>query len=282
MGNSNVFISKPFVKHLAIALAVFFLLLWITLKFIGCYTRHGVEILVPNLIGINIHEIGQLASSENLEFVVIDSVYQDGFEKGAVVLQDPPARAMVKKGRKVYLTIMSSQPEMVSMPNLVDLSLRQALGLLKTAGLKVGKLEYVDNFAKNAVLDQQFEDAFITPGTKLEKGSFIKMTMGKGLDTEKIPIPFLIGKTEDEAYDLLNNASLNVGAINYFDEKDKIHSRVYLQSPSPRADTSLVFGSSIDLWLRSDLDFDFKKLIQSMESDTLTSDSLSLGFDSIF
>ena len=278
----DIFISKPVVKNLAIALAIVLLLLWITLKFIGCYTRHGSEIIVPNLIGVNINEIEQDGNNNDFEFVVIDSVYQDGFEKGAVVLQDPPARAMVKKGRKIYLTIMSSQPEMVTMPNLVDLSLRQAQSVLKSAGLKIGILEYVDNFAKNAVLDQKYEGSFIQPGTQLQKGTAIQMVMGKGLEAEKVAVPFLIGKTEEEACDLLNISSLNAGEISYYDDKDGAHSRVYLQSPATNRDTLLVFGSFVDLWLRSDLDFDFDKLLRSMETDTLVSDSASLSFDTLY
>ena len=251
-------------------------LLWATLKFIGCYTRHGSELLVPNLVGININKINSGSKDDDFEFLVIDSVYQDGFEKGAVVLQDPPARSMVKKGRKIYLTIMSSQPEMTAMPNLVDLSLRQALSELRSAGLKVDVLEYVDNFAKNAVLDQKYEGSFINPGTQIEKGTVIILVMGKGLDAEKVAIPFLIGKTEEEACEMLNLNSLNAGSISYFDEKDKAHSRVYLQSPATNSDTLLVFGSYVDLWFKSDLNFDFDRLIRSMEADTLIGDSLNV------
>lgn len=165
---------------------------------------------------------------------------------------------------------------MVSMPNLVDLSLRQAQSVLKSAGLKIGILEYVDNFAKNAVLDQKYEGVFIRPGTQLQKGTAIQMVMGRGLDTEKVAVPFLIGKTEEEACDLLNISALNVGEISYYDDKDKAHSRVYLQSPPTNYDTTLVFGSYVDLWLRSDLDFDFDRLLRSMETDTLTTDSISV------
>lgn len=261
-------------KQIAIAFVVILLLLWFSLKFIGCYTKHGDEIMVPNLLGVNINKIEEADPHKNFEFRVIDSVYDEGYEKGAIVLQDPPARSMVKRGRKIYLTIMSSQPEIVTMPNLVDLSLRQALSELKSAGLKVGVLEYVDNFAKNAVLEQKFDGEVISPGTRLQKDSPIQIVMGKGVNTEKVAVPFLIGKTENEAFDILNCASLNIGNVSYLDEKNKVHSRVYLQSPAANSDTLLVFGSFVDLWFRSDLDFNFNELIESIKADTLISDSL--------
>ncbi len=271
----DVITSKPFVKHIIIASLAILLLFWFTFRFIGCYTRHGDEIMVPNLLGVQVSQINEADPDANFEFLVIDSVFDDGYEKGAVVLQDPPASSMVKKGRKVYLTINSSQPEMVAMPNLVDLSLRQALNIVKSAGLKIGTLEYVDHFAKNAVLGQKYEGFSIQPGVMLQKGSPVQLVLGKGLEAEIISVPFLIGKSEEEAFDFLNNAMLNVGNVTYFDEKDKLHSRVYLQSPATRADTVLVPGSSVDLWFKSDLDFDFDRLIKSMEADTIVSDSLS-------
>lgn len=271
----DVITSKPFVKHFIIASLAILLLFWFTFKFIGCYTRHGDEIMVPNLLGVQVNQINEADPDANFEFLVIDSVYDDGYEKGAVVLQDPPASSMVKKGRKVYLTINSSQPEMVAMPNLVDLSLRQAINIVKSAGLKIGTLEYVDHFAKNAVLDQKYEGSNIQPGVMLQKGSPVQLVLGKGLEAEIISVPFLIGKTEEEASDFLNNAMLNVGQVTYFDEKDKLHSRVYLQSPATRADTVLAPGASVDLWFKSDLDFDFDRLLRSMEADTIVSDSLS-------
>ena len=276
----DVLISKPVAKHIALAVVAVLLLLWITFRFIGCYTRHGDEIMVPNLIGVQASKINETDPEANFEFLVIDSVYDEGYEKGVVVLQDPPASSMVKKGRKVYLTINSSQPEMVAMPNLVDLSLRQALNIVKSAGLKIGSLDYVDHFAKNAVLDQKYEGYNIQPGTMLQKGSPVQLIMGKGLETEKIAVPFLIGKTEEEASDFLNNAMLNVGNVTYFDEKDKLHSRVYLQSPATRADTVLAPGSFVDLWFKSDINFDFDRLLRSMEADTISSDSLSV--DTLF
>jgi len=276
MGFFNFLKSKTFFKHLAIAIVVAIAVFWLTLKMIGIYTNHGEALIIPNLTGINYTDVYISEGTEHFEFLVIDSVYDDHFQKGDIVLQDPPPGAKVKRGRKVYVTVVATQPEMVFVPNLVDLSLRQALNELKASGLKLERMEYIENFAKNAVLAQRYDGDTVHPGWEVQKGSAIELVLGKGLNDEKIEVPFLIGKTESEAISILNNSSFNIGFLKYFDERDKVHSRVYDQQPKAGENVVADYGSYVDLWFRSDLEFNFDSLIIVYEADTLAVDSLMI------
>jgi len=213
------------------------------------------------------------------EYVVIDSVYDDHFNMGEIVLQDPSPGSRVKEGRKIYITIVASQPEMVKMPDLVDLSLRQALSELKANSLKLEKLEYVTNFAKNAVLAQRIEGDTVEVGTDILIGTPVELVLGKGMNNEKLKIPFLIGMTESEAIAKINNSSFNVGYLKYLDGRDKVHSKIYEQQPSGAAEAKAEFGACIDLWFRNDMNFNFDSLVQSYNSDTLVADTLNLKTD---
>jgi beta-lactam-binding protein with PASTA domain len=270
MGIKKFLLSRTFFKHLALSIAGGLFLLWISLKVIAVYTNHGESIPVPGLIGVYLNELDKYDPNGNFRFLVVDSIYDDHFGKGSIVQQDPPPGSSVKSGRKIYLTVVASQPETVMMPDLVDLSLRQALGSLKAAGLRLEKLDYISNMAKNAVLDQQFDGAAIAPGTELLKGSAIVLVLGKGLRNETVAVPFLIGKTETEAIAILNQSSLNVGYLNYADMRDKLHSRVYMQQPSGMDGEKAEFGSFVDLWFKSDLLFNFDSLLQTFIADTIT------------
>lgn len=274
MGFFKFLLSKTFFKQLAITVVVVAVLFWLILKTLGIYTSHGESVDVPNLTGINYNNVDKIEGADQFEFLVIDSVFDDHFQKGAIVLQDPPPGSAVKQGRKVYVTVVATQPEMVFAPNLVDLSLRQALNELKASGLKLEKLEYVENFAKNAVLAQRFEGDTIRPGTEIQKGSAIELVLGKGLKGDKIKVPFLIGKTESEAINILSNSSFNIGFLNYFDERDKMHSRVYSQQPEAKENYNVEYGTLVDLWFRSDLVFDFDSLLIVYAADTLGADTL--------
>jgi len=261
--------SKSFFKNLGIAIIAVVILIWLIIQVLNFYTQHGDEIELQDLTGIRSDKLAEMDISRQFEFVVIDSVYDDHFNKGEIVLQDPIPGAKVKSGRKVYITIVASQPEMVVMPDLVDLSLRQALSELKANSLKLDKLTYVTNFAKNAVLAQTIEGDTVPPGTDILKGTSVELILGKGLNNEKLEVPFLIGMTENEAFKILNNSSFNVGYLKYLDGREKLHARVYEQQPSPKDGTKVEFGTYVDLWFRNDLYFNFDSLVNYYLVDTL-------------
>jgi eukaryotic-like serine/threonine-protein kinase len=269
MGILNFLKSKSFFMHLGIAILSVILLIWLTIQVLKFYTQHGDEYEVQDFTGIQYENLSETDMKGDFQFIVIDSVYDDHFNKGEVVLQDPLPGSKVKSGRKIYITIVASQPEMVLMPNLVDLSLRQALNELKAHSLKLEKLEFVTNFAKNAVLAQRIEGDTIEAGTNILKGTPVELVLGKGLDNEKIEVPFLIGMTETEAIKKINTSSLNVGYLKYLDGRDKIHSRVYEQQPRAIDNTKVEFGTYIDLWFRNELYYNFDSLKVNYANDSI-------------
>jgi beta-lactam-binding protein with PASTA domain len=277
----KLFLNKLFLKHFAIAIVSGIFLFWIVLQIVSIYTRQGKSIEVPDLRGKTVDEVGWMDNSDDFEIVVIDSMFDEDYPIGAIVLQDPPYGTKVKKGRKIYVTIISTQPQMVRMPDLVDLSLRQALIEIGAASLTIDKLEYVENFAKNAVLNQKAEGEMINPGTEIPKGTSITLVLGKGLGNQKVIIPQLLGMTESEAVEIIYSSFLNVGRISHLDQKDPIHSRVYLQDPSISGSEPVEPGTVINLWFRSDLNFDFDELLKANSTDSLNSDSLIIN-DELF
>jgi hypothetical protein len=52
----------------------------------------------------------------------------------------------------------------------------------------------VDYFAKNAVVDQYLDNEPVETGTKIPKGTAIRLVVGKGNHPTPVPLPFLIGK----------------------------------------------------------------------------------------
>src|SRR5207244_4487249 len=97
--------------------------------------------------------------------------------------------------RTIYLTVNAMMPPLVKMPNLVDLTLRQASAKLETYGFKLGTLEYVPDLAKNAVLSQKVKGKKIEPGTLIEKGVTVTLVLGDGLSDNKVSVPRLLNLT---------------------------------------------------------------------------------------
>jgi beta-lactam-binding protein with PASTA domain len=210
----------------------------------------------------------------------MDSVYSQKDPPGTVVAQNPPPGAKVKKGRKVYLTIVTETPEQVTMPNLIDLTLRQSISLLQTYGLEINQLKYVDDIARNAVLQQLINGKVVEPGEKIFKGTRVDLVLGKGRGQQLVEIPFLLAKKQHDAITLLHLASLNVGEQYFLDSEDTSRLRVYNTFPEIGSG-KVRMGSYVDLYFRSDENFDFLELLESYRMDTIAEDS-TLIKDSFF
>jgi len=266
--------KKNFYKHLFFAVIVTVILLWISLKLLDIYTRHGDVYVVPDFKGKTVEQLKQEGFNDYFDFQVIDSVYDQTLPKGSVFMQNPEPGSKIKKGRRMYLTIVASMPEKVFMPNLRNLSLRQALVTLEINGLTTGNLQYVDYFALNAVIDQLVNSEPIEPGTEIYKGTVVDLVVGNGNMDVNVTMPFLIGKTPKEAHNELHYASLNIGNEIYLDD-NRHNAKVYKTEPSQMEDVNLKPGDMVNLWYRSADSFDFDAYINKMFSDTIPQDSLN-------
>ncbi|MEI7897545.1 MAG: PASTA domain-containing protein [bacterium] len=172
--------SKKFLKHFLISIGITLVLVWITLQSLAWYTKHNDYIIVPDYRGLFFTDVKSSPDNSNYQFSVIDSIFDADKPKGSILSQDPYPGAKVKKNRMVYLTVTSMVPEKTTMPDLRDLTLRQAQSMLESAGLKLGKLLYIKSFDEDAVQNQLFKGRTIKAGTELDKGSVISLTVGMG------------------------------------------------------------------------------------------------------
>jgi eukaryotic-like serine/threonine-protein kinase len=267
--------SRKFLIQLGLAILVLIVLLLLSMKFIGLYTRHGKELTVPVFYGMTIDEVKAAGYFSQFDFFIIDSLFDDAYKAGAILIQDPLPGSKVKSGRNIYVSVVASSPETVKMPDLKDLTLRQALNVLTSSHLKAGRLNYQPSFDQNAVLEQFFKGDTILPGEDLLKGSIIDLVIGSGDSEYEIPVPFLIGKTRDEAIYDLNTASFNLGREVYLDSVMDQTARVFMQEPLWNSDLPFYPGDSIHLWYKSDELFDFEEYIKKISIDSLPADSFT-------
>jgi beta-lactam-binding protein with PASTA domain len=250
-------LSKEFRAQLLLALAIFFgiiLFFNITLRF---FTRHNSTFAVPDFTGLTITEANEIADDYDLRIEIMDSVYNNLQKPGTVIEQEPKAKAKVKKNRRVFLVMNAMNAETVKMPNVVGVSLRQAIALLEATGLQAGNLRYVPDIATNNVLHQKYRGKDIAPGKIINKGSRIDMILGKSGDYEVAQLPDLTGLTKTEAEKKISQAYLNLGAAIYDKSVktsiDSLHAFVYKQKPEADKQSASM-GSIVDIWLTIDDD----------------------------
>ena len=261
------FKSKLFLKNLAAALVVVSVLFFLLFKWLDVYTLHGKTISVPDFSNLKMEDIDGFIKDKNLTYQIIDSVYDAKKPKGVIVKQDPEPGTQVKSNRKIYLYVTSASPPMVTMPKLEDKSLRQALAVLETYGLRMGRIKYIPDQCANCILQQLHKGKKVTAGTMLEKNSFIDLVVGKGLGDEEIAVPYLIGLSRDEAVEKLAEAGFSAGSVRYDSKKDSLKAKVYRQNPKSSEKELVKVGSSVDFLLTTDAS---KIIIQQDTSSTAT------------
>ncbi len=269
---------KKFYLHFLIAIVLVIVLLWAVLMSLDVFTRHGDVYIVPDFKGKTVQQLLTDNYDDFFDLQVIDSTYDKRNKKGSIIMQNPLAGAKVKQGRNIYLTIVAQTPEKVPMPDLKNLSLRQALVTLEASGLQTGFLEYVDYFARNAIVDQLINDEPIETGTEIAKATAIDLMIGKGNVEAKVPLPLLISMTPDEAKRALHFASLNIGREYYLDGNNPEHARVYKTRPEALTKEMLSLGQKVNVWYRSDEQFEFESYRKQFMQDTVAIDTTMKKF----
>lgn len=175
------FFKKHYIlKHLLLLVIVVVLLFMGLIFWLDNYTRHNEQKLVPDVIGMTEENAATLILGRELNFEVVDSVYRTGALPGAIVDQDPKADSFVKKERKIYLIINAKAAQMTKLPEVVDLSLRQAQALLAGADFKIKEVIYQPSDYRDLVLEVLYDDKIVNVGEEIPTYSELILHVGDG------------------------------------------------------------------------------------------------------
>ncbi len=237
--------TKLFFKQLLLMAIVSVVIFWLTIQLLKLYTRHGQFILLPDFVGKPLQELVQYADEKDLKVIVIDSLYDETRQPGTILVMDPAGNTGVKTGRKIYVTISSSTPDYVPMPNLSELSLRQAVETLMQSGLKIDYVSYVPGPFFNSVSGQRIGTKTVRAGEMIPRNSKIVIMVESGDGGATVTVPDVIGMRVSEAPYALFRQGLNVGRTSLQGDIPLDSARVVRQQPGPGAILSP--GSSVSL-----------------------------------
>ena len=241
--------------HLLSAALITILLLLILIFSLRRYTQHGVEIEVPNITQLYLEEARITLEAEGLHIEVIDSTYSTKVPQGTIVEQTPLAGSKVKHGRTIYVIQNAQMRRPVVLPELRDISLRQAQATLASLGLQVDSIAYEPSTYRDIVLDIRMGDSIINAGTRLEEGSKVCLIVGRGQGTEQVTIPTVVGKSLSEARSWLMAHALTAGIVEYDIQPTEENIQDYIvYSQEPTSCTIVVEGSSVNLKLSLDIE----------------------------
>ena len=272
--------SKFFWINVILATIALYVVFYLTMSNLDNYTNHGVKIEVPNLKGLQLHQVQDSLKSLDLKFEIRDSVFSDDFPIGMVIQQDPLPNSddfpnFIKPSRTIYITIVKRQERFKVVPDFLTNVTSKNIGKskLETLGFKV-ELEVKNHKDKDKVLGLEFDNKVIKAGQKLPKGSLIKIIFGSGDKGQPIELPDFKGMNIYLALKKANELGLDL-EIHYYDSikdlKDSNLAVIFQQYPDPEINNkSLIsIGSvvTIDANLSTPLDTIYSK------------DTLSLNFN---
>ncbi len=248
--------SKTFRYNAIAAVAFTILVVLLIMQSIRIYTHHGESIEIPSLQGKTSAEAFSILENMNLRPQVRDSVYSKEATPGTVIDQFPKAGMKVKEKRTIFITLCAVNQEMIRMPQLTDISYRQAINIIESSGLIAGATEYQPSEFPNLVLDQKMDGKTIREGEMIPKGSSIDLVLGSDSNGQTSEVPNLFGRNISEARLSLGEAFLNIGTITYDEsftsEEQKIKGLIWKQNPDPTERFEVATGTNIDIWLTID------------------------------
>jgi beta-lactam-binding protein with PASTA domain len=178
--------SRVFLIQLGLALLVVVLLVVGSLQWLKGSTNHGEFVEVPDLSKLSVMEMRKVIEGADLRYEVLDSAnFNPNYPKFSILEQTPLAGSKVKANRKIYVTVNPSGYSKVTVPEIIQNSIRNATSKLRAVGLDVQGVTYIDELGKDMVYYIKYKGKNIRPGDQLPKTSKIELVCGNGSLTER-------------------------------------------------------------------------------------------------
>ena len=165
---------------------------------------------------------------------------------GKVIRSDVEPGTRLSQGDAVTIVVSGEGGEGVTVPDVYDKSLAEAVSELESQGFQTQRNEgYSDTVAEGNVMGQSPEG-----GSKAERGSTVTITISQGAQESKVAVPDVLGMLPDEAKATLEAAGLTVRNVEEVSDDDEtMIGKVIRLSYS--IGTQVDPGTAIDIYVSS-------------------------------
>jgi len=167
--------------------------------------------------------------------------------EGGIISQYPPAGERIRQTRSLTVTL-SKGPAILTMPDLFNISLREAEVIINNHNLVIGEKEYLytNEMPEGYIINQE-----PAPGEEINIDTNINLVISSGPSPIMISVPNLIGLYRQEALEIIEDHNLIVGAIEEELTRRFIADQVAAQEYDPG--TEIPEGSKIGLTISKGL-----------------------------
>lgn len=213
------------------------------------------EVSMPSVLGLS-EDMAESTLKDSSLTMKRTYEYFDDVEKGHVAKQDPVAGTIVLKGGQVNVVISNGTDKLdLSKLGITELDENTAVSFLESKGLKVQVVEEEDETIKAGTV-MRYEPELV------EDGGTVYLYVSSGPHVDKVPAPYLVGKTEEEAIALLAENDLMPG--NTSTESSDTVEKGSIISQSVSSGTQLAKGSKIDYVVSSGPEVKHQRYVASI------------------
>lgn len=199
---------------------VFAILTWTVLGGIGFFLvdsfiapyfsgKYQEKVVVPNGIGKNLDDFTRQLQSSGLQFVLDSTAeYSLTIEAGKITKQRPIAGSVVKKDRRVWITVSRGRNNL-EVPDFNGQTLRQVEISLQQLGLTLGKIEKEPAPVPENTIHRTDPPAFST----VRVGATIDVFVGSGEITTETILPQFYGVSLNKAKEKLIQLGVEVQEV---------------------------------------------------------------------
>lgn len=213
-------------------------------------TKHGQSATVPEVTGETLTEALPKLQGFALS---IDSVYQPYSKKLEIIYQEPAGGSIVKTGRTLFITVNKLSPPTITMPDLVNMSFRNAVLTLQSYRLVMGDTIFRPDLAAGAVLAQMQNGKLIARGAQVPIGSRVDLVIGAGLGDTTMPVPNLIGLNYAQVKSMMDAMGVTMTIVWDGTITDSNSAIIYKQFPESKDELefakSIAPGDLMDLYI---------------------------------
>lgn len=204
---SNSLFGDNIFKNLLLIIGSAILLFFLVILLLNLYTRHGQQVEIPSLEGLQAEEANRLLKAKGLHAEIVDSIYFRDGVPGAVIDQTPKAGNKVKEGRAIYITIYSRSPQLISVPGLTDYSIRQAMAVLTSMGFSQIGIEETPAEYAGLVVAVKYHGKPLAAEEKVPAASPLTLVVTKAYDNDSLFLLQEQDSLQKQPSEELNNSS---------------------------------------------------------------------------
>jgi serine/threonine-protein kinase len=184
--------------------ATLLFLIVLTLYALNVFIPPRPEVIVPNVVGKELTEAGEILKTNQLRIRIVNRIYNPEYPSNTIISQKP-IPGQKKKSKAEVEVVVSKGPELVRIPDLLGKTQIEAQLALEEAGLKLGEILTGNNpSATEGTVIKQLPER----GAQIQRGSSVTITVNV-MTGNLVQVPNFIGRTLTEVRAELSTLGLS-------------------------------------------------------------------------